>query len=167
MKCPECKTEIPKTTGKYQYRECGLDNVWLTNWPMFICSDCDISLPLLPKSADVARMISTGLVNQEASLDGDSIRFLRTAMSVTAVELAHILGVNRVEVSRWENNKCQINPFHDFKLRLEIIDRLLPVNKRRKAREEVTLIIQRAYKPETPISQIMIPAEPELQTVAG
>ena len=145
MMCPNCKIEMGRKRGDYQYRECGLDNIWLKAWEMFVCPTCDMRLAMLPDAASAARVITSMLVRQEATLNGDAILFLRKALGLKATALATILGVHRVEVSRWENNKTEIDPHNDFKLRLEAIDRLVPQSQQRGMREDVTLIFQRAY----------------------
>src|SRR6266852_2141205 len=146
MFCPNCKAEMGKAFGRHQYRECGLDNVWLVNWETYVCPGCDMRLPVLPDVEKITATIVDALVRQEARLDGDAILFFRKGMQLTAVALAHILGVNRVEISRWENNKVDIDPYLDFKLRLEAIERLLPSDQQHDAKEEVMLIMHRAYK---------------------
>src|SRR2546426_1997962 len=163
MFCPKCKIEMGKTRGRHQYRECGLDNVWLENCEMFVCPQCSMHLPILPDVRRLTMMIAHAIVTQEARLDGDAILFLRKALQFTAQELAHILGVHRVEVSRWENNKVAIDPYHDFKLRLEVIDRIIPVDKQRRLREEVTLILQRAYKRDVAVTETPINVAPQEQ----
>lgn len=167
MLCPNCKTEMGKVFGRHQYRECGLDNVWLENWPTFVCSGCSARMPILPDAELAVRCITRVLVCEEPRLDGDSILFLRKAMRLKAANLAYVLGVNRVEVSRWENDKVAIDPYNDFKLRLEAIDRVLPPDERREARDEVVNIMQHAYKRELVVSDEQISVPSELVACAG
>lgn len=145
MRCPTCTTQMGKKTGAHQYKECGLDNVWLKDWPMFTCPSCKLDLPLLPNPDIIGPMITSVLVREKARLDGDSIVFLRKSMGLKATELAQVLGVNRVSVSRWENDDQEIDPFYDIKLRLEAIDRILPKHERREAREAVGFVHQCTY----------------------
>jgi transcriptional regulator with XRE-family HTH domain len=159
MLCSKCKVEMGQTKADHQYRECGLDYVWLKGWDAYVCPNCNIRLVVLPSAEWLTSMIAHALVRNEARLDGDAIVFLRKALRLTSEALAHIVGVNRVEVSRWENNKNTIGPLQDFRLRLEVIDRLIPLGKQRESRELVTLIFQRAYKDEIAVSdtQISVP----------
>jgi transcriptional regulator with XRE-family HTH domain len=113
-------------------------------------------LPVLPSADLLTAIIAENLVRQEARLDGDAILFLRKSMHLTGTALAHILGVHRVEVSRWENNKVDIDPYYDFKLRLEVIEHVLPDQKRQEAREEVMLILHRAYKHDSAVTETPI-----------
>ena len=142
MDCPKCKYQMGKKHDRYQYRESGLDNVWLENWPMFVCPKCKTKLPLLPDPEETAKTITRELVLEKGRLDGDSIVFLRKTMGLTAGALATMLGVDRVTVSRWENNKQQIEGLYDFRLRLQAIDQILPLRLRPELRATVGLILQ-------------------------
>lgn len=166
MRCPKCKSEMEKITGSYQYRESGLDNITLEDWPMLACSSCHIRLPLMPDPHVVAEIITGALVRQRARLNGDSIVFIRKAMGQTATGLANILGVARGSVSRWENEKAEIEPFYDFKLRMEAIDQVLPVRERRAAREEIAQLFQRQYRPDLSVSDEKITVPPKVEMVA-
>jgi transcriptional regulator with XRE-family HTH domain len=161
MFCPKCKAEMGKTQADHQYRECGLDNIWLKNWETYVCPQCKTRLPVLPDPRILNGLIAHGIVTQEARLDGDAIHFLRKALELTSEELAHVLGVHRVEVSRWENNRVQIDPYQDFKLRLEAVDRIIPASKKRRAREAVTMILQRDYKKDLAATETNIPVSRE------
>ncbi len=163
MRCPQCNTEMGKTRGRYQYRECGLDDVWLDNWMIYSCPDGHVNLPQLPDAHVVGGLIAKQLVRLEGSLPPDAILFLRKLLGLKAAELAHILGVNRVEVSRWENDHSPISFEPDFKLRLEVIDRVIREDQR-DLRTEVALIFQRDRKPEPVKGAIYVP-DPALAAV--
>ena len=94
------------------------------------------------------RAITRELVLSHGRLSGDEMVYLRKAMGLKAAELAETLTVNRVTLSRWENDYQAIDAFADFKLRMEAIDRILPSAERRTVREKVSLVLQRGYKPE-------------------
>jgi transcriptional regulator with XRE-family HTH domain len=146
MRCPKCKTEdMGLTRGRYQYRESGLDYVWLVDWPIYTCTKCNVEMPTLPDTELVAMNVTRALVRQGTPLNGDEIVYLRKAMGLKVIELADALGVSRVTTSRWENNKTSIEPYYDFKLRMEAVDRLLP-HERRAMREEVSSLLQRNYR---------------------
>jgi DNA-binding XRE family transcriptional regulator len=149
-----------KSTGRYQYRECGLDNVWLEDWDMLVCPNCNTKMPVLPDADQIAELITAVLVREKGRLDGDSIVFLRKSMGLKATDLAQVLGVDRVSISRWENEKVVIDPWLDFKLRMEAIDRILPVSEQREAREEVTIMFYRSYTPAVPMRDLTINVPP-------
>jgi YgiT-type zinc finger domain-containing protein len=163
MKCPECSSQMRKVTGRYQYRECGLDNVWLENWPMFVCGECGQELPLLPNAEDAARLVTRSLVRQPGRLDGDSVLFLRKALGLKSGELGHLLKVNRVTISRWENNASPIDGLCDLRLRLEAIDRLFSPVARRKLAEELLALFQHEYDGDIRISSKEIAVSPTVE----
>ena len=172
MRCPSCRTdEMALTRGRYQYRESGLDNVWLVDWPIYVCSKCNVRMPTLPEVESLKMHITRHLVRELTPLEGDEIVYLRKAMGLKVAELADALRVSRVTISRWENNKTDIDPYYDFKLRMEAIDRILP-DERRTMREEVSSLLQRNYRPEeprqaTPIDVTPTPTAAALQTAVA
>jgi DNA-binding transcriptional regulator YiaG len=169
MLCPKCSSQMRKTVGRYQYRECGLDNVWLQNWTMFVCG-CGLQLPLLPNAEEVASHVTRSLVVQSGRLDGDAILFLRKAMNLKSSELAAMLKVDRITVSRWENNKSNIEGLTDLRLRLDAIDRLLPISARREVAAELLPMFRYQYTANIAISEneIVVPKpEPDNELVAA
>src|SRR5437868_9024392 len=125
MYCPKCNRVMREIRENYQYQECGLDNVWLQDWDVFLCARCDSHLAILPDAELAILVITRELVRQPRRLDGKSILFLRKGMRLKGQELADALGVHRVEISRWENEHVAIDPFHDLRLRLAAIDHIL------------------------------------------
>ncbi len=165
MRCPTCATEMGKKHAAYQYKESGLENIWLEDCLMYLCPTCNITMPMLPSSDLTTKAITLGLVRQKGRLDGDSIVFLRKSMGLKAAELADVLGVDRVTVSRWENNKQEIEAFYDFRLRMAAIDRILPVQNRKDALLTVARILQNSYIHAEAISnsKICVPAANDLE----
>ena len=167
MFCPKCRSQMRMTTGRYQYRECGLDNVFLDNWPIFVCGACDLKLPKLPNAEEMTSHITRHLVCQPGKLDGDTILFLRKAMAMPSIAFAAMLRVERITVSRWENNKAKIDGLSDLRLRLAAIDNLLPPTARRDLVEEIVPVFQHQYTGDIMISQneIVVPSEEEEECV--
>ena len=58
------------------------------------------------------------LIKKASSLTGKEIRFLRKELLLKANELATVLGVTKVTVSRWENDKEKIGLTTDRLIRL-------------------------------------------------
>jgi Helix-turn-helix. len=124
--CPNCKAEkMEKRFGDYHFTECGLDNVYLKEWLLYKCANCNAEMPLLPDPDDFTAWLAEQLVRQESRLKGNEIFFLRKALDLTGAKLAERLGVQRVEVSRWENDRQPISFHADFQLRMEVAERLL------------------------------------------
>jgi transcriptional regulator with XRE-family HTH domain len=140
----------------YHYRESGLNNVWLKNWPILVCSKCKTKLPLLPDPDKTAKEITRALVSQTGRLDGDSIVFLRKAMHLNTAGLAKLLGVDRVTVSRWENNKRNIEFGLDLRLRRNAVNRILPEYERTQTRDVLDEILISDYHPEIAIGDTKI-----------
>jgi transcriptional regulator with XRE-family HTH domain len=143
MFCPTCGNKTGKTTGMYHYHESGLDYVWLKDWPMYSCVKCKLELPLLPSAAVLDKLIAWAIISFAVTLDGDAISFLRKAMGLKAVALAEILGVTRVEVSRWENGHASINRQNEFMLRMEATRRILPRHLQSTAKQKISEVFMR------------------------
>jgi transcriptional regulator with XRE-family HTH domain len=79
-------------------------------------------MAVLPDAETAAREIVRALILQNRKINGQEIAFIRKKMKLKATELADILGVHRVAVSRWENDRVQIQD--DYRLRLAAVDRI-------------------------------------------
>jgi DNA-binding transcriptional regulator YiaG len=124
MTCPNCTSEMVSSVELYHYRECGLPNIWMERCTVLSCQRCQIRMAVLPDPETAAREIALALALQEKRLDARSILFLRKFLRLKSMELAVLLRVNRVEVSRWENCQSAIDAINDFRLRLAAIDRI-------------------------------------------
>lgn len=113
-------------------------------------------MPLLPGAEKMKHAITRMLVLGHGRLSGDEVVYLRKAMGLKAAEVAEILDVNRVTVSRWENDFQRIDAFADFKFRMEAIDRILPISERRSTRDKLSLVLQRGYKPDQTTGDISL-----------
>jgi YgiT-type zinc finger domain-containing protein len=160
MKCPQCSSQMRKINGRYQYRESGLDNVWLENWPMFVCGECGQELPLLPNAEEAVKLVTRSLVRQAGRLDGDAVLFLRKGIGLTSVELSHLLKVTRATISRWENNANPIDGLCDLRLRLEAVDRLFSPQERKRLAGELLALFQHEYNGDIRISSKEIAVSP-------
>ena len=156
MRCPNCKEEMGKRIGTYQYRECGLDTVWLEDCDLLVCPKCNLRMPVLPGAAIVKEAITRTLVLSHERSSGEVIVYLRKAMGLKAYDLAEILRVNRVTLSRWENDFKPIDGFAEFQLRMEAVDKILPAAERDAMRAKVSLVLQHGYKPEQVIEKITV-----------
>ena len=126
LECPNCNVEkMIKVIGDYHFTESGLSNLYLKEWPLFRCGNCDVEMPLLPDSDGFTVWLAEQLIKQRERLCGEDVLFLRKGLGFTGAKLADFLGVNRVEVSRWENNRQPISFQSDFYLRMQTVDKLL------------------------------------------
>lgn len=123
MYCTECGTRMKKIKGDYNYRESGIDEVILKGIPIYVCK-CGHKAPSIPHIEELHELIALALVRQKRLLTGPEVRFLRKAMGLKAVDLANILHVTKVTVSRWESDKAsRIGPANDKLLRLLYLDK--------------------------------------------
>lgn len=106
-----------KTKGSYAYRESGLDNVILTGIAIYKCS-CGEKMPLIGNIEALHRAIANALVKKKTPLTGREVRFLRKQIGLNAKELAAVLGVTPVTVSRWENESESVGAANDKLIRL-------------------------------------------------
>ena len=72
----------------------------------------------IPAIERIHQKIAEYLFRKPALLSGEEIRFLRKEMGLKAVELANLLGVSKVTVSRWENSAKPIGILSDRLIRL-------------------------------------------------
>ncbi len=103
-KCPTCGSEhFLFEKSHHHFLESGLDNVHLTNVEIGTCADCGEKVVSIPHSTELMRLIAESILLKPTSLNGAEIRFLRKNLYLKINEFAQLLGVDRVTVSRWEN----------------------------------------------------------------
>lgn len=141
MICHRCHSAMQMSLERYQYRESGLENVFIDRCIIHTCEKCNIRMAVLPDSETAAREILRTLVLQKRRLDGQSILFLRKVMRLKAVELASVLRVDRVSVSRWENNQVAIDAINDFRLRMAAVDRVIARPAQREEADVLKMLI--------------------------
>lgn len=122
MKCTECGSNMKKTKGNYNYRESGIDKVNLQGIPIYVCK-CGHEIPSILHVEQLHELIAIDVVKQKRLLMGQEVRFLRKAMGLKAVDLAKILNVTKVTVSRWESDDSKIGDANDKLLRLLYLDK--------------------------------------------
>lgn len=103
-KCPTCGSEhFVFEKAHHHFLESGLDNVHLTNVEIGTCADCGEKIVSIPHSTELMRLIGESILLKPTNLNGAEIRFLRKNLHLKINEFARLLGVDRVTVSRWEN----------------------------------------------------------------
>lgn len=89
--------------GAYQYTECGLDNVVIEG--LSIVEDhAGEETVTIPAIGMLHQVIAEGIVGLPVKMTGAELRFLRTEMGLTQEQLAEILKVKPLSVSRWERS---------------------------------------------------------------
>ncbi|HZX35694.1 MAG TPA: type II TA system antitoxin MqsA family protein [Thermodesulfobacteriota bacterium] len=112
MKCEKCHQACHKTVGNYKYTESGLENVLLKNIPIYKCG-CGHTIIEIPAFMQLHAVIARVIVRKPTTLSGEEIRFLRKAIHKSSKELASLLGVTPVTVTRWEKGYNRINPAYE------------------------------------------------------
>ena len=103
-KCPTCGSEhFVFKRSHHHFLESGLANVHLTNVETGTCADCGEKIVSIPHSTELMRLIGESILLKPTNLNGAEIRFLRKNLYLKINEFAQLLGVDRVTVSRWEN----------------------------------------------------------------
>jgi transcriptional regulator with XRE-family HTH domain len=154
MNCPKCEKEMRKEVlERVPFPESGLADLILMKWPTWTCA-CGVAMPEIKNPEIVKDYIVRDLILLVEPLDGDAILFLRKRMGFTGARLASAIGVNRVEVSRWENDAVDISPHYDLKIRLEAIENLVPVEFRDRMKLGVLDVMHRLYKPDAEAEEI-------------
>jgi DNA-binding transcriptional regulator YiaG len=101
----------------YHYSECGLSSVFLRNIVVFHC-DCGAVVPVIPAAARLHRQIVLDILKKPTLLSAEEIRFLRKMANFNSTELAGVMGVSPVTVTRWEKESFPIGKENDRVLRL-------------------------------------------------
>lgn len=145
---------MERIQGRYHFVECGLENVYLDEWPIDICVTCGIQMPIGPDPLVFTKLLVERLVHQKGRLNGESILFLRKAMGLKATELANLLKTSRQEISRWENDHIDISSVYDARLRRLAINRLLPEKVRSNTHRSVADMLYEEYEPKQEATDI-------------
>ncbi len=119
MKCPECnEAEMKVTHRDHVYVESGLPNVVLLGLEFRTCPNCGEEERVLPRLAQLHRLIAERVAEKEARLTGAEIRFLRKHLGWSGEDFAGVLDVRPETVSRWENEKETMSATAERLLRL-------------------------------------------------
>ena len=102
--------------GTYQYRESGLDNVYLVNGFDYVETAGGRNI-IIQDIDGLHEAIGRFLINERKVLSGNEIRFLRHELDMSQDTLAGILDVTEQTVRRWEQNKLSIPRAADAILR--------------------------------------------------
>lgn len=107
--CRECGDEAHVVRKDYRFIESGLNNVFLKDIEVVVCSGCKSESPRIPNHDDLMRTIAVALVDKPYELAGDEVRFLRKYLGEGSVSFAKMLGIDRSHLSRVENGAMAIS----------------------------------------------------------
>lgn len=123
-RCYDCGKTMSGKRENYSYQEVGLKSVVLLNIVVYHCK-CGAIVPEIPYAGILHNCIAMSVLEKKALLSGEEIRFIRKAAGFSATELAHVLGMEKGTVSRWENEKQDIGKDADRLLRAVCFARTL------------------------------------------
>ena len=88
----------------YQYKECGLSNIFLTNG--FVVEQSSRGETVSIENVEgLHRAIGEWLTRDKKFLDGREARFLRLEMGLSQASLAMLLGKDEQSIARWEKKR--------------------------------------------------------------
>lgn len=141
MICPECgKATLIKTTKDHHYVESGLKNVILKGIYYDYCPNCGEDAFGIPNPFELQELLSQIIARQPQRLKPEEIRYLRTYLEFTGVDLAKVIAVTPETVSRWENGHEKMSVMSERFLRLLVIVKREPV-------PEQSILLQLAIEP--------------------
>jgi DNA-binding transcriptional regulator YiaG len=121
-KCRECGaagTTSERETVPYT----GLPGATLVGVEVTRCSACGAHDVAIPAMDALHRELVRALAAKPVGMTGPEVRFLRSAMNLSGVELAATMGADPATLSKWENEKQPIGHQSDLLLRaLAVID---------------------------------------------
>ena len=117
-RCLNCGGNCEGVKKDYRYVECGLQNVTLKNITVNVCADCGSEAPEIPSMSGLNIQIMLQLIAKESLMCGEEIRFLRKIARLSGRELATLMGLTAVHLSRLENSAATIGAQADRVLRL-------------------------------------------------
>lgn len=118
MKCENCNAPATVRYGaRYQYKECGLDRVYLDNIKVIECGECGAESPRIPRLIELHKTLGKAIALQPAPLTGIDVRLLRKQLGIKARDWAAMIGVDPATLSRWENGEQQIGTQSDLLVR--------------------------------------------------
>lgn len=120
--CDRCGGEMRAECG--DYHDPDLPGLVLVGLEQPMCTQCDARGVEIPHLDGLHRLLTERIVVKRGRLASSEIRFLRSSMGWTGVEMARHLGVSPEAVSRWENAKDTIGAITDRLVRMVAADRL-------------------------------------------
>ncbi len=148
-RCYECEKTMTGKRENYRYQEAGLKSVVLLNIVVYHC-ECGAIVPEIPYAGLLHHCIAMSVLEKKTLLSGEEIRFMRKAAGYSATELARVMGMNKVTVSHWENDKRKIGKDADRLLRLvcfaRIMERIAGVNTKQIADKDLASNLSRIQR---------------------
>lgn len=120
-KCPECNQPMTSAKENYSYSASGLPYVTLVGVEVRRCKACGDHEVVIPRIEQLHRTMALAVIAKKARLTAAEIRFLRKYLGWSGADFARHMGVTPESVSRWENEREQMNPVADRLVRLMVV----------------------------------------------
>lgn len=118
QECTNCGQRVIPEQRNYRDTESGISNVILQGVDVAVCPKCGNSDVIIPRVGKIHRAIAQALVSSPARLTGEQLRFLRTHLGLSGVELGRYLHTDKTKISKWERGEDRIGPATDRLIRL-------------------------------------------------
>lgn len=113
--------EMPANSNLYQYKACGLDNVWLVNGFTREMTPYGQSVRLEDEQG-LLKALARSIATDKQSMDRKELLFLRKSLGLSQLNLAQLLGCSDQTVARWEKGKTEIDPAAERLIRLIVLE---------------------------------------------
>lgn len=118
-KCLQCESPMVSKPENVEYDS--LPGTMLMGVPVSRCTRCDEYEVGIPAIDDLDRVLADEVIGKNGRLNGGELRFLRSFLDLTGVELAKIIGSDPSTISRWESDKQAIGHHTDLLLRAMVL----------------------------------------------
>lgn len=136
-KCLRCDGLRAKTARESAPFNDILPGVVLLNVEVTRCEDCGNREVEVPHLENLMKAVACAVVKTGGRLTGDEVRFLRTFLELSGVELAELMDSTPSTVSRWENNRTPVGRTADLLLRTIARGEVEPIDPDRQSMLEV------------------------------
>lgn len=109
----------------YQYKETGMDNVWLVNGHTTVEGPGGTTVQVM-SVRQLEKALAQILVQSEAALSGRALRFLRLQLGLQRTEMGRIIGVGAETIIQWEKEITVLPVAADFLARVVYVSQLTP-----------------------------------------
>ena len=116
--CLSCGETMASHRENYRYVESGLPNIILVGVEVRRCRGCGEFELVIPKMAQLHRLVADVISKKTERLTHHEVRFLRKHIGWSGVDFARNFGVTPETVSRWESGAQNINPMAERLLRI-------------------------------------------------
>lgn len=128
-RCTECGHVQRVVRKTVDYPESGLNNVELSNVPVWICDNGHEEVEI-PAVTELHELLAHMIIRKPAYLTGAEVKFLRRRIALSAKEFAERIGITPQHLSKLENDRVKRSKVLDLLIRLSIASLLAARDKK-------------------------------------